>query len=148
MAFINYGEDYSQLNDEQMITDILVTHNKITADIRDILWKKKIIESNNSTHISIFELSTIFTDACLHDFFNRDKSLINLDDDYCAACQAYENFMIPDISNRIFIKDSEYLHRRIQDKYRQYSHAVDKWYDFFMLPLEEKLKLLCPNKQI
>ena len=163
MAFLYLGEDYKELSDEQMITDVLVTHNKISADIRDILWSEGIIKFNGSTRLSVFELSEIFAKACLHNFINRDKSLINLDSDYSSACMTYENFIIPYISDHLFTnekschlvlgdklvkitKDKESAHLRINDKYKQYSNSIDKWYDFFMMPLDEKVKLLYPQK--
>ena len=163
MAFLYREKDYEKLSDEQMIIDVLVTHNKISADIRDILWSKGIINFSGSTHLSVFELSRIFTNACLHDFINRNKTLINLDSDYSDACLAYENFIIPHISDHIFTnektsrlmlgdelinitKDEKSAHLRILNKYKQYSKPIDKWYDFFMLPLDEKVKLLCPKK--
>lgn len=158
MAFVYRNKDYNQLSNKQMIADVLITHNKITADIRNILWMSKIIDFNGSTHLSVFELSRIFIEACAHELIDRDKALLNLDVDYSAACKAYENFIIPDISNYYFndgkilnsevgnkseksAKRDKYLQCRVQDKYKQYSYSVDKWYDFFMLPTEEQMRL-------
>lgn len=146
MGFLYRNKDYKELTDEQMIADVLITHNKVTADIRDILWKTGVIDFYNSTHISVFELSHIFSNACCHQFVNRDKSLISIDDDYSSACMTYENFIIPCLSNQLFEGD-EYGHRRTIDKYIQYSRAIDKWYDFFMMPREKQLKLLNYDKK-
>ena len=146
MGFLYRNQNYKELTDEQMITDVLITHNKITADIRNILWETGVIDFHNSTHLSVFELSNIFSTACCHQFINRDRSLINLDDDYSLACMTYENFIIPCLSNQLFEGD-EYGHRRTIDKYIQYSKAIDKWYDFFMMPREKQLELLNFNKK-
>lgn len=165
MAFIYRNKNYEELNDAQMITDVLITHNKITADIRNILWSEGIIGFNGSTYLSSFELSRIFTDACLHNFIDRDKSLIHIDDDYSNACMTYENFIISPISDHLFSDDEvhylmfedklinstekkESIRSRIQDKYNQYNKSVDKWYDFYMLQLDEKIKLLNSKKRI
>lgn len=163
MAFIYKNLDYEKLTNVQMISDVLLTQNKINADVRDILHSAKIIKFWGSTKISTYELLEIFRKALFHEFIDRDESISSLDD-VVTAWSSYENFLIPYISNLPFdsndtnwslalgngyVKmsdDNDLADIRTREKYKSYSYYVDKWYNFFMLSLEEKLELLMPDK--
>ena len=42
MAFLYYNANVDELTNKEMIADVLVTHEKISRDIKDILSRKGI----------------------------------------------------------------------------------------------------------
>lgn len=151
MAFLYHNANIDELTDKEMIADVLITHEKISRDIREILLRTGIIKTpsealdkyDSALHGQVQSLAHTFVHACLHEFLDRDKSLINIDDDYCRACMTYENFAHTHLSELEFEKTiSESAHLRIKDKYQQYNHSTEQWYDFYMLPIDKKIELL------
>ena len=151
MAFLYHNRNIDELSDKEMIADILITQEKMSRDIKDILFKTGIIKTkeealnkyDSALHGQVQSLSSIFVHACLHEFIDRDKSLINIDDDYCSACMTYENFFHTHLSELEFKQTIDNnTHLRLKDKYQQYNHSTDQWYDFYMLPIDKKIELL------
>ena len=105
-------------------------------------------------HISIFAKNTFDTEVLAilfnealrkghlnnNESFHRNCSLNN-------ACLTYENFAHTHLSGLEFEQNiTKCTHLRLIDKYKQYNNTVEDWYDFFMLPMDEKIKLLTNKK--
>ena len=156
MAFLYLNANIDELTDKEMIADVLITHEKISRDIKEILLRTGIIETtsealdkyNSALHDQVQALARVFVNACLHEFFDRDRSLINIDDDYCMACMTYENFAHTHLSGLVFKQSfNESTHLRLKDKYQQYNHSTEQWYDFYMLPIDKKIELLVAKRR-
>lgn len=151
MAFLYHGKTSDQLTDKEMVADVLITHEKMSRDIKEILLRTGIIKTkeealfryDSALHDQAQSLASIFIHACMHEFIDRDESLIHIDGDYCSACMTYENFAYTHLSGLEFEQNiASNTHFRLKEKYEQYNRHTDHWYDFYMLPIDKKIELL------
>lgn len=155
MAFLHIDQDDGNLpahkinlSAREMVIDVLATEAKVIADIKEILihCNIKIPDTVNRFPNTPEQIvSAVFLEACMKEFFNRDKSLINLDSNICEAFEKYWHFP-EQFADAIFKEPEPHQYLRIKEKYHEYSNLVNEFYDFFTLPLDKKIQLLHYDK--
>lgn len=154
MAFLYPNKPENEVSDIEIIQDVLLTQNKIEADLRDTM--ALVRETSYGKRVGHFyrvslngsQLTEALIKACMTVFLDRDKELLNLDSDLSLAWVKFEHFQFPPISDCIESgKLDDVSSRWMREKYRDYNKCVMPYYDFFMkLSDEERLEKLLGQK--
>ena len=144
MAYQYPNTPAEKLTDLEIFIDVFVTQMKIETKVREMLpaiKDDKLSEKYGWRYDKSFygkKLACAFIAACWTVYFNRDRELINIEGDLEQAWIKYEHF------ERMGRPDAT-TSRYFREKYREYNKCIMPYYDFFKLPLEERLAKLVGN---
>ena len=159
MAFLYPDKNPEVLTDLEIIQDVLLTQNKIESDLRSVLarldgenYSDKAIDGDKvldyyPVTFNGGRLFDAFGEACtkhaIHQYIpNNIKSI---DSDLKFAWTKYEHFQFPPLSEIISNDNSEYVSKRLREKYADYNRYVMPYCDLFQKPNEEIAKILFGN---